>query len=643
MNSIRIVPALAWALVFAAATTAWAQDGETDGHMLNFQNADIRSLITTVADITGRNIVIDPAVAGQITVVSSQALDAEAVYDVFKSILAVHGYSAVEDGRVTRIVPDQAARLSAGSDGAGADFVTRLIALNHVRAADVVPLLRPLLPQAAFLTAHEPSNTLLVSDRAAGVRRLQAIIERLDQATRADAEVLALGHASAADVAEIANQIYAGAEAPLAIADPRTNSIVLRGDPGQRLRLRALIGHLDTPLNAGGTSRVIYLRYSNAESLVPVLRTLIGSDSEDPQSEVRITAHPETNSLVIAAPPATFRELQAIVEQLDIRRAQVLVEAVIAEVAADTGQDLGIQWQFFDDGQEGFFGGTNFRTGGNNILNLSAGLTPPEDGSTNVPVLPGGGLNLGFVDGTSNLLGIELLEIGVLAQALATDGNSNVLSTPSIVTMDNQTASINVGQEVPFLSGSFLAEGISTAEGQVNPFQTIQREEVGLKLQVTPHINEGDTILLGIEQEVSSLAPVAGAVDLVTNKRTISTRVMVPDGAMLVLGGLISDELSESVERVPGVSRIPLLGELFTFRSTGQVKRNLMVFIRPRILDDRKLMDDITGSKYSAIRDAQIEQREQRSPLARREQTPLLPELEDFLQVPGAESEPDGR
>lgn len=643
MNSIRIVPALAWALVFAAATTAWAQDGETDGHMLNFQNADIRSLITTVADITGRNIVIDPAVAGQITVVSSQALDAEAVYDVFKSILAVHGYSAVEDGRVTRIVPDQAARFSAGSDGAGADFVTRLIALNHVRAADVVPLLRPLLPQAAFLTAHEPSNTLLVSDRAAGVRRLQAIIERLDQATRADAEVLALGHASAADVAEIANQIYAGAEAPLAIADPRTNSIVLRGDPGQRLRLRALIGHLDTPLNAGGTSRVIYLRYSNAESLVPVLRTLIGSDSEDPQSEVRITAHPETNSLVIAAPPATFRELQAIVEQLDIRRAQVLVEAVIAEVAADTGQDLGIQWQFFDDGQEGFFGGTNFRTGGNNILNLSAGLTPPEDGSTNVPVLPGGGLNLGFVDGTSNLLGIELLEIGVLAQALATDGNSNVLSTPSIVTMDNQTASINVGQEVPFLSGSFLAEGISTAEGQVNPFQTIQREEVGLKLQVTPHINEGDTILLGIEQEVSSLAPVVGAVDLVTNKRTISTRVMVPDGAMLVLGGLISDELSESVERVPGVSRIPLLGELFTFRSTGQVKRNLMVFIRPRILDDRKLMDDITGSKYSAIRDAQIEQREQRSPLARREQTPLLPELEDFLQVPGAESEPDGR
>jgi len=640
LNSIRILAALA--VLMAIPATAAAQAEAADRHMLNFQNAEIRSLITTVADITGRNIIIDPAVSGQITVVSSEALDVDAVYEVFKSILSVHGYSAVEDGRVTRIVPDQAARFGAGGSGSGADFVTRLIPLEQVRAGEVVPLLRPLLPQAAFLTAHEPSNTLLVSDRAAGVRRLQAIVERLDTATLADAEVLALGNANASEVADIANQIYAGDSAPIAIADPRTNSIVLRGDAGQRLRLRALIGHLDTPLNAGGTSRVVYLRYSNAEALVPVLRTLIDSDAEDQRSEVRITAHPETNSLVIAGPPALFRELQSIIEQLDIRRAQVLVEAIIAEVAADTGQDLGIQWQFFDDGQDGFFGGTNFRTGGNNILNLSAGLAP-GDGGEGLPALPGGGLNLGFVDGTSDLLGIELLEIGVLAQALATDGNSNVLSTPSIVTMDNQTASINVGQEVPFLSGSFLSEGISTAEGQVNPFQTIQREEVGLKLQVTPHINEGDTVLLGIEQEVSSLAPVAGAVDLVTNKRTISTRVMVPDGAMLVLGGLISDELSESVERVPGVSRIPLLGELFTFRSTGQVKRNLMVFIRPRILGDRKLMDEISRGKYSAIRGAQIEQRERRSPLARRDETPLLPELEDFLQTGSADPDPDER
>jgi len=628
-------------LVLGLATfdlRAQAEPPDSATHMLNFQDADIRSLITTVADITGRNIVIDPAVSGQITVISSQELDAGDVYEVFRSILAVHGYSAVDDGTVTRIVPDATARFGAAAGDGGADTreqIIRLIGLEHVRATEVLPILRSLVPQSAYLAAHQGSNSLLISDRAAGVRRLQAVIQRLDAASDNDAEVLALSHANADEVAEIANQIYSAAEQPLAIPDARTNSIVLRGDSGQRVRLRTLISHLDTPLSAGGGSRVVYLRYANAESLVPVLESLVEEATEGQRRRVRINAHEETNSVVISAPPAVYREIRSIIDQLDIRRAQVLVEAVIAEVAADTGLDLGIQWQFFEDGDSGFFGGTNFGTGGRNILNLSAGL-PGEGEGEGVNVLPGGGLNLGFVDGTSDLLGIELLEIGALAQALATDGNTNVLSTPSIVTMDNHAASINVGQEVPFLSGSFLAEGISTAEGQVNPFQTIQREEVGLKLQVTPHINEGDTIMLGIEQEVSSLAPVAGAVDLITNKRTISTRVMVPDGSMLVLGGLITDDLNETVERVPGLSRIPLFGELFTFRSSNQVKRNLMVFIRPRILHDQQLMDDLTQGKYRSIRGSQLDQRERRSILSRREATPLLPELEDFLQTEGA-------
>ena len=638
INRIVAVAALIFGL---AGSGLHAQQSDT--HLLNFQNADIRSLITTVADITGRNIVIDPAVSGQITVVSSEELAADSVYEVFLSILAVHGYSAVEDGSVTRIVPDATARFGSGLGNGAArsqDQVIRLIPLEHVRAAEVLPMLRSLVPQSAYLAAHESSNSLLVSDRAAGVRRLQAVIERLDAAADNGAEVLALSHADAEEVAEIANQIYSGSEQPLAIADTRSNSIVLRGDSGQRVRLRTLISHLDTPLTEGGGSRVVYLRYANAQSLVPVLESLVDDVGEGQRQRVRINAHEETNSVVISAPPAVYREIRSIIDQLDIRRAQVLVEAIIAEVAADTGQDLGIQWQFFESGDSGFFGGTNFQSGGRNILNLSAGLANAEDGAT---VLPGGGLNLGYVDGTSSLLGIELLEIGALAQALATDGNTNVLSTPSIVTMDNHAASINVGQEVPFLSGSFLTEGISTSEGQVNPFQTIQREEVGLKLQVTPHINEGDTIMLSIEQEVSSLAPIAGAVDLITNKRTISTRVMVPDGSMLVLGGLISDDLNESVERVPGLSRIPLFGELFTYRSTSQVKRNLMVFIRPRILHDQQLMDDLTAGKYRSIRGSQLEQRGRRSVLSRRDETPLLPELQDFLQAGAGKSDTDER
>jgi len=621
---------IATLMIAAAAGMASgvASAQEQEGHLLNFQDADIRSLITTVADITGRNIVIDPAVSGRVTVIGTRALDTESVFEVFKSILSVHGYGTVEDGNLIRIVPAEAARAGAGEVGGERDFVTRLIGLQHVRAEDVLPMLRSLVPASAFIAAHGPSNSLLVSDRAAGVRRLEQVVRRLDSATSDAPEVMALGHAGAVELAELINRMYPGAEGALAIADPRTNSLVLGGPASQRVRLRALVGHLDTPLDTGGSAQVIYLRYADAAALVPVLESLVG-EGGDGAPRVRIQAHPETNSVVIAAPQAVFRELRSIIDQLDIRRAQVLVEAIIAEVAADTGLDLGIQWQFFDSGDEGFFGGTNFANGGRNILNLSAGLGGGAEGAA---LLPGGGLNLGYVSGTSSLLGIELLEIGVLAQALATDGDSNILSTPSIVTMDNHPAQINVGQEVPFLSGSFVADGISTAEGRVNPFQTIQREEVGLKLSVTPHINEGDSIVLSIEQEVSSLAPVIGAVDLVTNKRTVSTRVMVPDGSMLVIGGLISDELRETTERVPGLSRIPLLGELFTYRSSGQVKRNLMVFIRPRILHDERLSDQITSGKYSLIRNAQMEQRTQRSPLVRPERTPLLPELADFLQ-----------
>jgi len=633
-------PAVLAMLLIALGVPASAAAQSDNGHLLNFQDAEIRSLITTVADITGRNIVIDPAVTGRITVISSQPLETESVFGVFKSILAVHGYGVVEEGPVTRIVPDQAARLSAAADGDGQDFITRLITLEHVQAEQVVPMLRSLVADSAWLAAHAQSNSILVSDRAAGVRRLERVIRRLDSATRDGAEVIALSHAGAGELADLVNRIYPAAERPLAVADPRTNSIILGGPASQRVRLRTLISHLDTPLEEGGSARVVDLRYADAETLVPVLESLV-AEGEDGRTPVRIRAHAETNAVVVAAPPAIFREIRSIIDQLDIRRAQVLVEAIIAEVAADTGQDLGIQWQFFDSGSQGFFGGTNFGSGGRNILDLSTGLTGGEDGA-GPGVLPGGGLNLGFVSGTTSLLGVELIEIGALAQALATDGDSNVLSTPSIVTMDNHAASINVGQEVPFLSGSFLSEGISTAEGQVNPFQTIQREEVGLKLSVTPNINEDDTIMLAIEQEVSSLAPVVGAVDLVTNKRTLQTRVMVPNGSMLVLGGLISDELNESIERVPGLSRLPLLGDLFTFRSSDQTKRNLMVFIRPRILDDARLSDTITSDQYRMIRDRQLEQRAGRRPFSRRDETPLLPELEAFLQS-GPGTATDGR
>lgn len=620
-------------LLFALALALPSQ--AEDELVLNFKDADIRSLITAVADMTGRNIIVDPQVAGRVTVISSQPMAADEVWEVFQSILRVHGFSAITDDRIVRIVPDTTARQDGrvpidDMRGGGDDAVTRIISLEHVRASEVSTLLRSLLPQSAHMVHHDASNSLIISDRSSNVRRVENIVRRLDAATDQDIEVISLSHADAGEVVGLLGRLYDDGTRQAAVADERTNTIILSGDPNRRLRLRTLISHLDTPLEAEGSTQVIYLRYTTAESLLPVLEGLL-EDGENGR-RVRLQAHQETNALVVTAPPSAFRGIQSVVRQLDVRRAQVLVEAIIAEVAVDTSRELGIQWQAFSSGDSGLFGGTNFQSGGRNILNLSAAAG--EEGQF---LPPGRGMNLGYVRGRSSLLGVEILEIGALARALATDANTNVLSTPSIVTLDNHQASINVGQEVPFLTGSFATQGFQSGEGQVNPFQTINRQEIGVKLNVTPHINEGDTIILDISQEVSTLAPSAGAIDLITNKRTITTRVMVSDGSMLVLGGLISDDLQEQMESVPGLSRIPLFGELFKYRTTSNVKRNLMVFIRPKILHDDAIMDNVTQSKYSNIRNRQLEQRERPAGLTRPADMPLLPELEDFLQNP-----PDG-
>ena len=627
------------ALCFSGLVTA--AERATAEHVLNFNDVDIRALITAVAEMTGRNIIIDPQVAGRVTVVSTQALSSDEVYEVFLSILRVHGFTAVKDERVVRILPDVNAR----QDGrvpvddmraAGDEPVTRIIRLEHVRASEASQLLRSLLPQSAFMAHYDASNVLIISDRANNVRRIENIIRRLDAASDQDIEVIALNYADAAEVVRLLNRLHTGTGSENALADERTNTIILSGEPNLRLRLRTLISHLDTPLEMRGGTSVIYLRYTTADTLVPVLEGILDLDREDGQ-RVRIQAHRETNALVVTASPAVFRNIESVVRQLDIRRAQVLVEAIIAEVAVDTSRELGIQWQAFSSGDRGLFGGTNFQTGGRNILNLSAAAG--ELGADGNILLPGRGLNVGYVRGRTSLLGVEILEIGALARALSQDANTNVLSTPSIVTMDHHEASINVGQEVPFLSGSFATQGFTTGDGQVNPFQTINREEIGIKLNVTPHINDGDMIMLQIAQEVSTLAPSGSAVDLITNKRTISTRVMVPDGAILVLGGLTSDDLQEQMESVPGLGRIPVLGELFRYRSTSSVKRNLMVFIRPQILHDEDLVNNLTRSRYTRIRQTQLDQRERPRGLTRPEDMPLLPELSDFLHSPP----PDGR
>lgn len=632
-------------LALASATSVQAQQE----HVLNLKDAEISTLIATVADITGDTFVVDPRVQGKVTVLSSQPMSSQGIYDLFLTALRVQGYAAVKEGNTIRILPDVEARQQKNALGLETnpdDLVTKVIPLQHVEAQEVVNLVRPLLPQQSHLAAHVGSNSLLISDRAGNVARIESVVHRIDRRNDQSIEVITLHNAAASEVVRTLRSLEPQSEsgAEIAIADERTNSILLSADPSKRLKLRTLIYHLDTPLENSGATQVVHLNYADAESLVGILNAVTESNEEQGTEggnpPVRIQAHAETNSLVITASAAQFRSLQSVIRSLDIPRAQVHVEAIIAEVSVDTVRELGVQWQatgsldpILDaEGNvigldSGFLGGTSFGNSGNNILNLSTGGTP------------GNGLNIGYLSGTTEILGNQVLQLGAVLRALRSDADTNILSTPSVVTLDNQEASIQVGQEVPFVTGQFTNNSINNQQGQVNPFQTINREEVGIKLTVTPKINEGDAVILNINQEVSSLAPIAGAVDLITNKRTLTTTVMVPDNAILVLGGLITDDLQETIERVPGLSAIPILGEAFKFRNTQRVKRNLMIFIRPRILKDRLVLDELSQGKYKFIREQQLLKRETSDNITPDDEMPLLPELYDYLQLPAGDEQ----
>ena len=626
-----------------AASTATA-DGR---HTLNLRAADIGVLVQTVSEITGKSFILDPRVEGRVTVISAKPQTPAEIYETFLSVLRVHGFAAVSTGNMIKIVPDAVAAQdgSVGNGGGGPDaLVTRLIPLQHVSAEDVVKLLRPLAPQQATFTANPGNNSILISDRAGNVERLMQLIRRMDTASDAEVEVIPLRHASAAEVARTLTTLdgsaggAAGATSPKLIADERTNSILLSGDRANRLRLRSLVAHLDTPLDGGENTQVIYLSNARAEDLMPILEsvagTLTGHAGGEGAKTATIQAHAETNALVITAAPAVFRDLSAVVRQLDVRRAQVLVEAIIAEVTDELADELGVQWQSTNfDGERGYIGGSNFPgTGG--LGSIIGAMTDP------LGALGGsGGLNMGWVGGRVTVPGpdgkeINLFQIGALVKALRGDGRANVLSNPSVVTLDNTEAQFKVVQEVPFLTGQYTNTG-GTSSQPTNPFQTVERKDVGLILTVTPHINEGDAVRLEIKQEVSAIASsVSGAVDLITNKRELTTSVLVPDGGLLVLGGLKEEETRESMQGVPGVSRIPVLGHLFKSRNAQRKKRNLMIFLRPIIMRDAATEAAVSSEKYNFLRAEQLRMRENKELRYRGDKQPLLPALEEFAAPP---------
>ncbi|MDX5410916.1 MAG: type II secretion system secretin GspD [Thauera sp.] len=627
-GALALAAALVWQTAWAASVT------------LNLKDADIGALIGTVAEVTGTNFIVDPRVKGKVTVVSSKPMESDEVYQVFLSILMVHGFAAVPSGSVVKIVPDVNAKsegvptVTDKEPGRGDEVVTRVIEINNVSAAQLVPILRPLVPQQGHLAAYPGTNVLIVSDRAENIERLVSIVRRMDQQSDSEIELMPLAHASAAEVVRIItalNRPQPGqapdpSGAPSVIADERTNSVLIGGGKSERLRLRMIISHLDTPLERGGNTHVVYLKYAKATDLVQVLTGVSSSIAEEQkgqgaaatqaQGTLSIQADENANALVINAPPDVYRSLASVIRQLDIRRAQVHVEAVIAELASTKAVELGIQWRGTDDiSGSGVIGGTNFQGTGTSINAVARN-----------PLAAGDGLSLGYFEGTSTILGTEFLNIGALIRALGSDSSTNILATPNLVTLDNQEAEIVVAQNVPFVTGSFTNTGAT--EGATNPFQTIQRQDVGLTLKVKPQINEGDAIKLEIEQEISDVStkPVSGASDIVTNKRSIKTNVLVEDGQMVVLGGLLDDNLVENIQKVPLLGDLPLLGNLFKSRSTDKTKRNLMVFIQPSILRDAAYYSQTSQGKYNYIRSRQVELRESGVNLLPNEEAPVLPE-----------------
>lgn len=642
INARKILIALVALITICNSPGAFAQGLITP----NYKEADIRQIVEAVAEITGKTFIIDPRVSGQkVTMISSTAMSPEAFYEAFLSVLEVHQYAAVTSGDIVKIIPNATARQYAGPIGTGSsqgpdDIVTQIVQVKNIGAAQLVPILRPLVPQYGHLVAHPGSNMLIISDRAANVRRIMTIISRIDRATDDEIEVVPLQHASAAEVVRVMTALMQQPRADGApvtinlVADARTNSVLIGGEKTARLRLRALLAHLDTPLEDGGDTRVRYLRYADAEELAPKLQqhftsqqTAAAGASNTVQADpVSVWADPQNNALIVSAPQKIMRSLMAVVDKLDIRRAQVLVEAIIVEVIMDSVSELGVTWAIEGGGGDAPIGVTNFPAFGNGVVQLGSAL-----GGGDASGLIGEGLTIGIgriADGK--------VSFAAILRALQGDANTNIISTPSILTTDNEEASLNVGQEVPFVSGSFANTG--GAGGSVNPFTTVNRESIGVKLTITPQINEGDSLLLKISQEVSSIASSAkGAVDLITNQRIIKTTVIVDDGSIIVLGGLIDDVLRESDQRVPVLGSIPIIGNLFRSRKTELVKTNLMVFIRAKILRDAEQTFIETNQKYNYIRDVQLGIAGVSVPLMPNVERPTLPPLD--LRIPASSAQ----
>ncbi len=647
----RLIRAFAFAILSALCPTAWPADGNAGQDLvtLNFVNADIEGVVKAVGEITGRNFVIDPRVKGTVNILSSKPMSRALVYEVFLSALRLQGYAAIEDRGMVKILPEADAKLHSSptygprdAARAGGDQIqTRVFSLTYEPAAQLAIALRPLIAPNNAITAMPGGNTLVITDYASNMQRMEKIIQAIDQPSGTDPVMIPLQYASALDVAQTITRLYGepsqaapGAEPAqrtTIAADARSNSLIVRvSDPSRLARVRQLAAMLDSPTSAAGNIHVIYLKNAEAAKIAETLRAVYSGETTQPRalaasapastpvppgaaaalpagplqrqgqagSQVAsagiIQADAATNSIIITAPDAVYNNLRAVVDRLDVRRRQVYVEALIAEVTASKAAEFGIQFQ--DLGGTGStraapVGGTNFGGAGQNIIGIAQN-----------PTTAGPGLNIGIAKGSVTIGGTQILNLSVLLRALETDNNANILSTPTLLTLDNEEARIVIGQNVPFITGQYAISGAATTP---TPFQTIERKDVGLTLRIRPQISEGGLVRLQIFQEVSSIADATGAAGVITNKRSVESTVLVNDGQIIVIGGLIQDSVSDGVSKVPGLGDLPLLGGLFRTNTRSRTKTNLMIFLRPTVLRDAGRADTLAADRYEYIRGEQ--------------------------------------
>ncbi|MCY7387794.1 MAG: type II secretion system secretin GspD [Burkholderiales bacterium] len=667
-KKIKLLMARSVVTFSAMAIVAFIQPAIADESVsLNFVNADIPSVVKTIGAHTGKTFIIDPRVTGTVNIISQAPVSKDIAYQILLSSLRVSGYAAVEERGVVKIVPEADAKTSGtvidrGTQIAGDRIITQVFTLQNESAAQLAQVLRPLVAPNNFIGAYPGSNVLVIVDYASNVNRIAKIISSIDVPTSADLQLIKLQYASAVDVANLlkglmpetnTNPINPGAPAKLSLGvEPRTNSLIVRAETPQLVaRIKTLIAGLDIPTAAGGNIHVVYLRNAEAVKVADTLRGLISggtssnvatASSATPSAPgaapgavtgaatsaaaSSIQAYASTNSLVIVAPDHVYNALRTVIDKLDARRAQVYVEALVVEVSASVASEFGIQWQDLSGLNRGgsqVIGGTNFGGTGTNIIGAAGNISAVNTG-----------LNIGIVRGRVNIPGVgEVLNLGALARALEADQKGNVLSTPNILTLDNEEGKIVVGQNVPFVTGSFT----QTANASTNPFQTIERKDIGLTLKVTPQVAEGGTVKLKAFLEVSSVVPTTTAiksVDLITNKRSIENTVLVDDGQIVVIGGLIQDDTKNNESKVPLLGDIPFVGNLFKYQTKNRDKTNLMVFLRPYVLRDGKAANQLTGERYEYIRN------EQNAVLRENESSLLPPTGGALLPTGGAQLSP---